>query len=80
MLPTNSAIYRAGHWLVLKARQQQMRQGTQAAARNLRKQGLPLELALAILAPKEPTPGVRGPRGIPGPSAVRFVPAHEMGL
>jgi hypothetical protein len=48
-----NTIYKAGNWLVWKARQQQMRSGTQVAARNLRKQGVPLHLALIILARKE---------------------------
>lgn len=43
-----------GQWLVAKARRQAAAQGVQPAARNLRKQGLPLELALAILAPRGP--------------------------
>ena len=47
----HSMIYRmAGRWLVLKAREQQSAAGTYAAARNLRKQGVPLPMALAILA------------------------------
>lgn len=43
----------AGLWLVTKAKTQQRDLGTQAAARNLRKQGVPLELALAILAGRQ---------------------------
>lgn len=66
-LPTNSTIHNAGRWLVLKARQQQARQGTQAAARNLRKQGVPLSLALAILAPRR--------AAAPAPT-----PVHQLGL
>ena len=42
----------AGAWLVDKARRQAAKQGTQAAARNLRKQGVPVELAVRILARK----------------------------
>jgi hypothetical protein len=38
-----------GHWLIHKARKQASALGTYAAARNLRKQGLPIELALSIL-------------------------------
>lgn len=39
-----------GRWLASKARQQAIDVGVQQAARNLRKQGVPLELALLILA------------------------------
>ena len=39
----------AGAWLIAKARRQQVTLGTFQAARNLRKQGVPLQLALAIL-------------------------------
>lgn len=43
-------LYRiAGRWLVRKARLQAAEQGTYQAARNLRKQGAPLNVALAIL-------------------------------
>lgn len=41
---------RVGTWLINKAIDQQIIAGTYAAARNLRKQGVPLELALDILA------------------------------
>ena len=40
----------AGAFLIRKARQQQATSGTQRAARNLRKQGVPLDIALRILA------------------------------
>lgn len=40
---------RAGLWLVCKTRRQAAESGVQVAARNLRKQGVPLELALLIL-------------------------------
>lgn len=50
MLPTTSATFAAGRWLALKALAQQRQQGTQAAARNLRKQGCPVHVALALLA------------------------------
>lgn len=40
----------AGLWLVSKLRQQKHVSGTYVAARNAREQGLPLELALSILA------------------------------
>ena len=40
-----------GRWLIAKARGQAAEHGIQQAARNLRKQGAPLELALAILVP-----------------------------
>lgn len=49
MKPT---IAHAGIWLVNKARRQQVEIGTYQAARNLRKQGVPLALALGILAPR----------------------------
>lgn len=39
----------AGLWLARKAAQQAKEQGVQRAALNLRKQGVPLELALMIL-------------------------------
>lgn len=39
----------AGRWLVRKARQQAAEVGYQQAARNLRKQGVPLNIALVIL-------------------------------
>jgi hypothetical protein len=42
----------AGAWLATKAAQQQATVGTQQAAKNLRKQGVPLNVALAILAPR----------------------------
>lgn len=41
-----------GDWLASKARLQQAEKGTQQAARNLKKQGVPLELALRLLARK----------------------------
>lgn len=40
-----------GRWLIRKARKQQAEQGTFQAARNLKKQGVPLDLALDILVP-----------------------------
>lgn len=40
----------AGIWLVSKARKQQRDKGTYHAALNLRKQGVPLHIALGILA------------------------------
>lgn len=46
---TARAVRIAGMWIVAKARQQARDQGTQQAARNLRKQGAPIEHALAIL-------------------------------
>jgi hypothetical protein len=39
-----------GHWLAKKYRAQAKEHGVQHAARNCRKQGLPIELALAVLA------------------------------
>lgn len=39
----------AGRWLCMKADQQARQHGVYRAARNLRKQGVPLDLALAIL-------------------------------
>lgn len=42
----------AGQWFVAKARRQADQHGVQAAARNLRKQGVPVELALLVLAGK----------------------------
>ena len=47
----NSTTQRAGEWLANKARRQQAEIGTYQAARNLKKQGVPLLLALDILAP-----------------------------
>lgn len=43
-------MYRAGQWLASKARRQASTLGVQRAAANLRKQGVPIELALEILA------------------------------
>ena len=43
------AYLRLGRWLSRKALQQSIDSGTFAAARNLRKQGVPLELALLTL-------------------------------
>ncbi len=43
-----------GRWLAEKARRQAAKVGTQQAAVNLRKQGVPLPLALAILAGRLP--------------------------
>lgn len=40
-----------GGWLMQKARRQQAEVGTYHAARNLKKQGVPLDYALDILAP-----------------------------
>lgn len=40
-----------GYWLMHKARKQQAEQGTFQAARNLKKQGVPLDFALDILVP-----------------------------
>lgn len=40
-----------GYWLMHKARKQQAEVGTYHAARNLKKQGVPLDYALDILAP-----------------------------
>jgi len=40
-----------GGWLMQKARRQQAELGTFQAARNLKKQGVPLDLALDILVP-----------------------------
>ena len=39
----------AGAWIIAKARQQQRTSGTYRAALNLKKQGIELALALAIL-------------------------------
>lgn len=39
----------AGRWIVGKARRQAAEVGYQQAARNLRKQGVPLSIALIIL-------------------------------
>lgn len=44
-----------GRWLFAKARRQQRESGTLQAAANLRKQGVPLPVALLILS----TSGVR---------------------
>ena len=42
-------IVHAGAWLYVKARRQAREQGVQQAAKNLRKQGAPIELALQLL-------------------------------
>ena len=39
----------AGNWLCHKYRRQAEDQGVQHAARNMRKQGVPLDVALAVL-------------------------------
>ncbi len=46
---TARAVRVAGMWIVAKARQQARDLGTQQAARNLRKHGLRLDVALLIL-------------------------------
>lgn len=43
-----------GRWLVVKARQQATTVGTQQAARNLKRQGVPLALAVSILRMRSP--------------------------
>ncbi len=43
-------ILSVGAWMFRKAKAQQAQNGTQAAARNLRKQGVPVELAVELLA------------------------------
>ena len=43
------AIVHAGAWLYVKARRQAREIGVQQAAKNLRKQGAPIELALQLL-------------------------------
>ena len=45
----NHAIVHAGTWLYIKTRRQARTLGVYRAAANLRKQGAPLELALALL-------------------------------
>jgi len=40
----------AGLWLMHKARKQQRESGTVQAAKNLRKQGVPVEIAVRLLA------------------------------
>lgn len=53
MLPRDLHISaRAGGWLMRKAREQAQAKGTFTAAANLRKQGVPLDLALALLLGK----------------------------
>ena len=42
-------ITAAGRWLVTKYRTQAAAFGVQQAARNMRKQGVPIELALLVL-------------------------------
>ena len=44
----------AGSWLIAKLRRQQVTHGTRHAASLARKQGVPFELALAILAGARP--------------------------
>lgn len=45
-----SMVYlNAGHWLVTKYRKLAAEVGVQQAARNMRKQGAPLDVALAVL-------------------------------
>lgn len=46
---TISSLNMVGLWLTSKARRQARDLGYQCAARNLRKQGVPLHLALSIL-------------------------------
>lgn len=46
-----STMQSLGGWLMHKARKQQAEVGTYHAARNLKKQGVPLDYALDILAP-----------------------------
>lgn len=46
----------AGHWLATKARKQAQQQGHYRAALNLRKQGCPIDVALAILCNTTPRP------------------------
>jgi hypothetical protein len=46
-----STMQSLGGWLMQKARRQQAEQGTFQAARNLKKQGVPLDFALDILVP-----------------------------
>jgi hypothetical protein len=43
-------LRRIGHWVAWHYRQRVAQSGTQAVARQLRKQGYPLEVALLILA------------------------------
>ena len=45
-----TVIEAAGSWLVAKLLRQQAESGTLAAARNAKKQGLPLRVTVAILA------------------------------
>ena len=45
-----STFYFVGRWLVDKVRAQARTVGVQQAARNLREQGAPIEVALAILS------------------------------
>ena len=45
-----------GSWLIAKLRRQQITHGTRHAAGLARKQGVPFELALAILAGARPRP------------------------
>lgn len=47
--PIHPTLLIAGLWLAQKARRQAREVGIQQAARNLRKQGAPIELALTIL-------------------------------
>lgn len=46
----------AATWFIDKYRSQAQRLGVQQTARNLRKQGVPLEVALEVLAGRQPPP------------------------
>ena len=45
-----SAVFLAGSWIVSHYRRRAAESGVQTVARQLRKQGYPLEVAVAILA------------------------------
>ena len=47
---THPAVAAAGWWFTLKYHAQAAEVGVQQAARNMRKQGVPIEVALAVLA------------------------------
>ena len=50
--PARGVLESIGWWVAWHYRQRALESGTQTAARQLRKQGYPLDVALLILAPR----------------------------
>ena len=67
-----SVLERIGRWVAWHYRGLALESGTQTAARQLRKQGYPLEVALLILVPGAPD---RAPRNVPAEADSRPVGA-----